>query len=356
MGGVDYKDKFCTERADAFLVAILPHLMAHSKREKPTQVYTELPISEKLYYNLTEIYLPALVNFTDIYNPIELHTEISDEEIENEGAVGTGISGGVDSFYTLVTHVGHKCKDYALTHGVYINFNAANNFKGDIFTRNDPEIICKKYGIKYMYLESNFLSLYGKVTDVTNIFMVTSVALAMQKLFKVYLISGAYDFSHFAWDAHNASNFDIVSVNCLGTENLDFVLTGCDRKRVDKVKRIADDPIVKKHLFICSTPVHDKNCSRCAKCTQTMLEYYVNGDREKAKYLFNWKYFDRNPAYYWGYIFRKGKEEHYDWPELQKRARKNGFKVPVSGYVSGFVKLAKNGFRRVTKVGLDYRP
>ena len=210
--------------------------------------------------------------------------------------------------------------------------------------------------MKYLYVESNFLSLYRKITDVTNIFMVTSVALALQKLFGVYVISGAYPFTHFEWDAHNASNFDIVSVNYLGTENLDFVLTGCDLLRVDKVKRIADDSVVKNHLFICSTPINGKNCSKCAKCTQTMLEYYVNGDRDKAENLFDWSYFDKNPAYYWGYIFRKGKEEHYDWPELQNRARRNGYNVPVMGYVYGLAKFAKNGFKRVTKEGLEYRP
>lgn len=350
-----YMDKLCTERGDAFLVALLPHLMAHSDDNKPTQVYVEQPISEKLYYYLTEIFLPSLVKYTDMYHLIELHAEITGEKLENAGSVATGISGGVDSFYTLVKHVGHSCNHYALTHGLYINLNAEGENQV-IFTRNDPEVICKKYGIDYIYLETNLLSLYRIVTDVTNIYMISSCALALQKLFSVYLVSSTYDYSHFEFDAHNASNYDFVSVNCLGTENLEFVLTGGEQLRVDKVKAIADDPVVKKHLFICSTPVNDKNCSKCAKCTQTMLEYYANGDRDKSLELFDWSYFDKNPNYYWGYIYRKGKYEHYDWPELQHRARRNGLKVPFGAHLSGFIKLAKNGFKRITKEGQEYMP
>lgn len=352
----EYDKYLVDDRSDTFLVAILPHLMAHSKDNNPTKVYAENAISEKLYYYLTEIYLPALANFTDMYHKIELHCKTTSEVIETAGAVGTGISGGVDSFYTIVTHKQHKLNKYTLTHGMYINLNAEGKDQV-IFTRDDPKVICMESGIQYLYMETNLLTLYGKVTDVTNIFMVTSCAMALQKLFSVYLISGAYPFSHFKWDAHNASNFDIVSCTCLSTNSLEFILTGCDLKRVDKVKKIADNPVVKKHLFICSTPVEDgKNCSKCAKCTQTMLEYYVNGDREKAKDLFDWTYFDKNPSYYWGYIFRKGKEEHYDWPELQKRAKRNGYKVSFGAHISGFIKLAKNGFHRVTKAGLEYRP
>lgn len=350
-----YADKLCTERGDAFLVALLPHIMAHSDDSDPTKVYIEQPVSEKLYYYLTEIFLPSLAKYTDMYHTIELYTETTGDKLENEGAVATGISGGVDSFYTLVKHVGHSCKHYALSHGLYINLNA----EGDnqvIFTRNDPEVICRKYGIDYMYLETNLLSLYRIVTDVTNIYMISSCALALQKLFSVYLVSSAYDYSHFEFDAHNASNYDFVSVNCLGTENLDFVLTGGEQLRVDKVKAIADDPVVKEHLFICSTPINNNNCSKCAKCTQTMLEYYVNGDRDKASKLFDWSYFDKNPNYYWGYIYRKGKYEHYDWPELQHRAKRNGLKVPFGAHLSGFIKFAKNGFRRITKAGQEYMP
>ena len=87
-----------------------------------------------------------------------------------------------------------------------------------------------------------------------------------------------------------------------------------------------------------------------------MLEYYVNKDRDKASKLFDWTYFDKNPNYYWGYIYRKGKYEHYDWPELQHRAKRNGLKVPVGAHLSGFIKFANNGFRRITKAGQEYRP
>lgn len=350
-----YGDRLCAERGDAFLVALLPHIMAHSDKGNPAKVYVEQVISEKLYYFLTEIFLPSLAKYTDIYHAIELYAETTKDKLENAGAVATGISGGVDSFYTLVKHVGHTCEHYALSCGLYINLNADGDNQV-IFTRNDPEIICKKYGIDYVYLETNLLSLYRIVTDVTNIYMISSCALALQKLFSVYLVSSAYDYSHFAFDAHNASNYDFFSVNCLGTENIDFVLTGGEQLRVDKVKAIADDPVVKKHLFICSTPVHDKNCSKCAKCTQTMLEYYANGDRDKSMELFDWSYFDKNPNYYWGYIYRKGKYEHYDWPELQRRAKRNGLRVPFGAHLSGFIKLAKNGFKRITRAGQEYMP
>ncbi|MEG2287375.1 MAG: hypothetical protein RSC00_05655, partial [Ruthenibacterium sp.] len=115
-----YADCLCTERSDAFLVGLLPHLMARSTTDAPSVVELAQPLSERIYYQINQAILPALVPASKgMYKPIELVCEVDGTVLPTARAVGTGISGGVDSFYTLLTNQDSKATRYNLTHGVY---------------------------------------------------------------------------------------------------------------------------------------------------------------------------------------------------------------------------------------------
>ena len=51
--------------------------------------------------------------------------------ITNEKAVGTGLSGGVDSFYALYRHLDRDEKNFNLTHLVFCNAGTNGDFGGD---------------------------------------------------------------------------------------------------------------------------------------------------------------------------------------------------------------------------------
>jgi hypothetical protein len=83
---------FCYEKADAFIIGLLPYAMKYNYNIK-----SEIPISEKLHYNLTEHYIPVISSNTDL-NEIRISANTCPKILGTQNAVGTGNSGGVDSF------------------------------------------------------------------------------------------------------------------------------------------------------------------------------------------------------------------------------------------------------------------
>ena len=63
----EYGEFLCHERADAFLLAFLPYAMAFKH-----DIEIEGAVSEKLFYQLINYYIPALSKFTKYYNSIKI--------------------------------------------------------------------------------------------------------------------------------------------------------------------------------------------------------------------------------------------------------------------------------------------
>ena len=92
----EWAQYLCDERADAFVVAILPLAMAFGHDIK----VEGKPLSERLYWQLEQIYIPALAKFSKYYRPIKINCSL-DAKVFDSFAVGTGFSDGVDSFFTF---------------------------------------------------------------------------------------------------------------------------------------------------------------------------------------------------------------------------------------------------------------
>ena len=112
----EYGKYICTERVDAFVIALIPFAM-----RKGLDIKSSIPISEKLSYQLHNYYIPILSKYQETFKKIELTCPCASENLNTEGAVGTGISCGIDSFYSVLKHIGIKEKDYELTHLVTMN-------------------------------------------------------------------------------------------------------------------------------------------------------------------------------------------------------------------------------------------
>lgn len=98
------KQYITTERIDCFLVPILPYAMIQAKKltgEDEISIVSEVPVSKKLYTQLVNFYLPILEKNISYYGKVKLDIEVNDETLPNAGAVGTGVSGGIDSSYTM---------------------------------------------------------------------------------------------------------------------------------------------------------------------------------------------------------------------------------------------------------------
>ena len=167
--------------------------------------------------------------------------------------------------------------------------------------------------LKLLCIRSNILQdVYRVAHDAIATFMFVSAVLALQKQFSVYYASSSYSFTEFTMNPHACSQFDLLNVYCMSTETLSLFTTGSEVERIDKVKVIAGDPVVCIYLNVCVKPgPNQENCSRCSKCSRTMLELYVNGDLERYAGVFDLDYFKNNPNYYFGYMYMKGKNDHF---------------------------------------------
>ena len=67
------------------------------------------------------------------------------------------------------------------------------------------------------------------------------------------------------------------------TERTAVVHEGMERTRLEKVRYLADQPIVLQTLKVCYGKDTVSNCGRCDKCLRTMLELYACGALENAR-------------------------------------------------------------------------
>ena len=86
-------------RADAFVMALLPSAMRGGH-----EIVCEDPMSERLHHQLIDGLIPALSFAGEPYRLIKIVAPLTTEQVPNQGAVGTGFSGGVDSLYTIMKH------------------------------------------------------------------------------------------------------------------------------------------------------------------------------------------------------------------------------------------------------------
>lgn len=103
------------ERADAFIVDLLYYAMINGY-----DIVSEGEMSEKLHYQLEEYWIPTLSKCIDGYCNIRIDAPLNNSRLSNAGAIGTGISGGVDSFFTLLSHTNRTERDYNITHVTYL--------------------------------------------------------------------------------------------------------------------------------------------------------------------------------------------------------------------------------------------
>jgi hypothetical protein len=93
----EYSDYFCEDRADGLVASLLYFSLMND-----ADIVSELPISEKLYYQLTYYLIPQLCRCNkSVISPIKIEAPLVSTAYREATGVGCGISCGVDSFTTL---------------------------------------------------------------------------------------------------------------------------------------------------------------------------------------------------------------------------------------------------------------
>lgn len=357
-----YKEFLCTERVDAFIVGLLPLFMTYSNNENPLVVKSETLMSEQLYYQLVSHYIPTLIKETDRYFNIKINCPLTKEKLPSYGAVGSGFSGGVDSTYTIINNRLRDPNGFKITHAAYFDYDPKGNFYGELQCahRKHANSLAKSLDVEFVNIKSNLCeSVYKMAHEAIISSMLFSYIIALQKLFSIYHVSSTHPYSLFKILGYSQERFQLLNVHCFSNENLRFYTPGSEAKRYEKTHFISNYDWPKKYLMVCMAPKlvdgNFVNCSKCAKCTKTMIDLDVYGKLDEFNDIFDVDYYRNNKNYYWGYLVFKGKQDPFI-EETFEMFKKFGIKIPLSTYFSGLKKYIKNDFKRGNPMQYKYKP
>lgn len=349
---IKYKKFLCYERSDAFLMGLMYFALVNEY-----DIVCEAPLSEKLYYQLTDAYIPTVVkNDPEMFNHITITAELDSKPIKNEGAVGASVSGGVDSFYTIVKNLNRQTASYNITHLVLTN--CFNIYFDDDDTRKrfeelsvSGEKIANELGLPFIKIYTNEHMFW--FPHFVNLYCMRYCALpyALQKLFAVYDYSSSFQFDEFSFVSGNksSSHYDSFSVHLISDENLTIYSSGGEASRAEKAEYIADNVVVQNNLQVCNMQ-HD-NCSVCEKCLRTMFNFYACNKLEHFGNVFDLEQFYKNKnSVLVEMLARKG---DYD-KETLNMMKKNGvlipFRVKRMGEIKHLVFMIKQQLKKIKLV------
>lgn len=350
--------KYLDEKnSDALLCALLYYAM-----NKNLDIEINGFITEQLYYQLTNYFIPVLADSTNFFHYIDIKTQLYSNPPDNVGAVGTGISGGVDSLYTIKKYKSSPLSSYNLSHVIFCDIFTAEyseEERNGWLKKNITlfEKLTKDLNLKLIVVETNLdkeFSVKKQEDKIVGIFQdaglftlkYCSIVLALRKLFKIYYFSSGYEIKDFNLQPkpYDTAVYDLFNLKCLSTKNLIFYSSGSEVSRLQKLEYLLNDIIAQKYLQVCS--ISDNNCGRCEKCVRTMGELYVLGNLEAFIDVFPVEDFKNNLAKRFGLIRAAALQKNVFDKEILKIAKQNEVYIPKSSYFYCILDFIIDIFRR----------
>ncbi|WP_289129025.1 hypothetical protein [uncultured Clostridium sp.] len=336
----------CCEKADAFLVAILPYAIKHE-----LDIEVEAKISAKLYYQLNTCLLPLLCEYFK-KRTIKINADTDNSILNNENAVGTGISMGIDSLYSILKNSNLKTKEFNVTHLTFFNAGASGRFGGEKarnlynIRKEQARRFSAENGLKFVCVDSNMNEFLMMSHVATHTFRSVACVLALQKLFSKYYYASLGKKFNATEINEDPGYYDILLLQCLSNENLQFYSDGVGISRLEKVKELAKHSITYKWLNVCIGG--EKNCGHCPKCIRTLLELESIGVLDKYKNVFNLKDFAKNRTKFLGYMIEQ-KPSNIFFKEIYDEYKKNNIKIPIVSYFIAFFSNMKKKIKQILK-------
>lgn len=319
----EFSEYLCHERSDAFAIPILLYAM---KRNLPVKLVA--PISERLYYTWSNYLAKAISHIFPEYRVIPLDCSVSNVPLQNAGAVGTGLSCGIDSFSTIADHLSeYQPKRYQLTHCTF--FNVGNHSPLWIDPQKTQELFKKRVdlvnrcaeeiGLTLVVLDSNVDEFIDRPFAALHTFRNISAVLALQKLFQTYYYSSGHSVYDFNLSKQDSGDYDIFSLSMLSTGTLDFFSSGTLYTRIEKTKIVSSFPLSYNNLNVCL--YEESNCSLCEKCLRTLLTLDILGNLDNYKNIFDLGTYEKNKEWFIGYVltYRNGNSHYQEIYEAMKQ-------------------------------------
>ncbi len=349
----EYEEYLTPEVSDGPLVGCLLWAM-----ERGMDIVCEGAVSDRLYHQLTEYMIPTISQNIKSYHAIQIHAPLSNLKWEG-GAVGTGLSCGVDSFYTTMKKRSYEdgCRQ-KLTHLCFFNSGQMGIFGGErarnVFRERAKRFrgVAEEIGCGFFTCDTNLSEFLMQNYIKGTLFRLFANLLIVQKLFSLYYVSSSYPVNEFHFTDHDPAYYELFVNACLSTDSVRFEDVGGETTRMGKLEYLKQFDIVKRELNTCVSDV--TNCTRCNKCRRTMLNLYALGILDEFSAVYDVEWFKKN----------KGKMRRWavlnfwrtDQKELNRALRKAG-KLHFRDYIGAvfalpfwFFPLAKRKIALLRKI------
>ena len=305
----EYEQYLCTERCDAFEIGALPFALKNNH-----DIISNTPITEELSYKLNVNLIPTLCKFDKHIFNIKVKATQTSEKLPNAGAYGTGVSGGIDSFHSILNGCNSDFEDMRLTHLCIFNvgsFGGNQRYRGDIREAviERGKLIANEFNLPLIIANSNFADLFPSTHEYTHDFNSIFAICCLQKLWKAYYYASSNTdinvFSILNSSRNDSDEYALLLYYCFNNYNLNIISEGLSCNRLEKTAVVANSPIAQKYLHVC---VHKKNnCGKCSKCMRTILSLDALGKLEDFSNVFDVEYYKKNKYKYYWFLF----EKHY---------------------------------------------
>jgi hypothetical protein len=249
-------------------------------------IHFDAPVTEEFLHNIEEILIPQLCAHDPKLYCSKIFADVDSTALDKGHAVATGMSCGVDSFYTTSLYLNSKYNSMNLTHLYCGNYLYGND--NIIFER--AAMAAKDIGLPLISTATNINEALRLPHLYTHFFKMMFGVLALRKLFKTYYYSTAHDFSHFDLKKSSTQDtavFELLLLYVFSCSDFQLVTGGAKSERLEKTRAISNFPPARKHLNVCLDPHEKVNCGRCGKCRRTLLMLDYLGTLDSFQSVFN---------------------------------------------------------------------
>jgi hypothetical protein len=247
-------------------------------------------------------------------------------------AVGTGFSGGIDSFHTIREFYLDYDGPAADKINTLLFFNVGSHGVGHdkkrlawleqkfMERKKALEGYSKEIGLPFVIVNSNIHAFMQSGHMQTSSLASLSAALFLGKKLRIYyLASGGETYrvkiypNRFFRKDHDIDTVDDFFLPHVCTDTFTAVSGGSAFSRTQKTMAICSDPLVQKYLNVCNgRQAIAENCSECFKCLRTLITLDILGVIDQFGGVFNLDKFKRHKrARYIATILNNRKRDPY---------------------------------------------
>ena len=278
--------------------------------------------------NIADVQCAVGLLYENVDRP-KIEAPIASQALPCAGAVGTGISCGVDSLHAIQNQTNSDFSGHNVTHLMYNNVGShgegeyAQQLYHSLLER--PRAYAREYGFEFVATNSNLMDVVQQNHFYTHTYSSLFAVYCLQKLFSIYYYaSSGYRYGDFTLEYcphRGCGSYDIFSLPMLSHRTLRFYSEGAGMTRMEKLKKVADFPPAHKYLQVCAQSKN--NCGKCEKCVRTLLGLDAIGKLELFSNVFDVVHYRKNRQQYLRKLYIKKVFKSKEYAEIYLYLKKD---------------------------------